>query len=322
MSERNQELADFLRRARSQVDHTRTGLPVDERVRRVPGLRREEVAQLARVSSDYYTRLEQGRPITPSAGIIDAIARALDLDDAGLTHLRHLIGGTDTIAQQRRTPRVQRPRHGLLQLMEALDSVPAMLLGRRTDVLATNQLARALLTDFDAMPAKGRNYARWMSLAPEARDLFTDWEMQARVVVENLRLEAGRNSHDPATQALVGELTIASSEFAAWWQEHRVFQRTHGDKRFHHPIVGDLTLQYETVTLPGDPDQTLFLYTAEAGTKHRDALNLLNSWAAIVHVHDSPGPSAKPSGRIDDVTNETGRETRPAAGPIANDKYS
>ncbi|PZE56986.1 hypothetical protein DEJ33_12745 [Curtobacterium sp. MCPF17_047] len=107
--------------------------------------------------------------------------------------------------------------------------------------------------------------------------------------MENLRLEAGRNSHDPATQALVGELTIASSEFAVWWQEHRVFQRTHGDKRFRHPIVGDLTLQYESVSLPGDPDQTLFLYTAEVGTEHREALDLLSSWAATAGVDGSRG---------------------------------
>lgn len=279
MSERNQELADFLRRARSSVDPARTGLPSDGRVRRVPGLRREEVAQLAQVSSDYYTRLEQGRPITPSAAIIDGIARALDLDDAGLEHLRHLVAASaTTVDGPRRATRVQRPRPGLLQLMESLDGMPAMLLGRRTDVLAINRLARALLTDFAALPAKDRNYAKWLFLAAEARDLLADWEQQARLVVENLRLDAGRNPGDPATQTLVGELTIASPEFAAWWQEHRVFQRTYGDKRFHHPLVGDLTLQYESLTMPGDPDQTLFLYTAEPGTTHSEALGLLASW--------------------------------------------
>lgn len=280
MAERNQELADFLRRARSQVDPERAGLPDDGRVRRVPGLRREEVAQLARVSSDYYTRLEQGRPITPSPGIVDAVAAALGLSDAGRDHLRHLIAtsGTGPRASRRRTTAVQRPRRALLQLMDALDGVPAMLLGRRTDVLASNALARALFVDFDAMPAKDRNYARWMFLAPEARELLVDWEQQARLATENLRLDAGRDPGDPATQALVGELTIASAEFAGWWQEHRVFRRTSGDKRFRHPVVGDLTLQYETLALPGDDDQALFLYSAEPGSVHAEALGLLASW--------------------------------------------
>jgi transcriptional regulator with XRE-family HTH domain len=276
----NQELADFLRRARGSVDPERTGLPPDGRVRRVPGLRREEVAQLAGVSTDYYTRLEQGRPIVPSPSVVDGIARALDLGEAAREHLHHLIAaGVKTHGPQVRPTRVQRPRHGVLQFMEALDGIPAMLLGRRTDVLATNALARALLADFDAMPAKDRNYARWMFMSPQARELLVDWDVQARVAVENLRLDAGREPDDAAMQALVGELTIASPEFAAWWQEHRVFQRTHGDKRFRHPIVGDLTLQYESLSLPGDGSQTLFTYTAEPGTASHDALALLASWS-------------------------------------------
>lgn len=278
MVERNQELADFLRRARANVDPERSGVPADGRIRRVPGLRREEVAQLARVSSDYYTRLEQGRPITPSPGIVDAIARALGLSEAGTEHLRHLIAAGRSGAPRRRPAAVQRPRRALLQLMEALAEVPAMLLGRRTDVLAANALARALLVDTDALPAKDRNYARWMFLSREARELLVDWDEQARLAVENLRLDAGRDPDDPATQALVGELVIASPEFATWWQEHRVFQRTSGDKRFRHPLVGELTLQYETLTLPGDDDQTLFLYSASPGTADAEALGLLASW--------------------------------------------
>jgi transcriptional regulator with XRE-family HTH domain len=294
MAERNQELADFLRRARAQVDPECSGLPADGRVRRVPGLRREEVARLAQVSSDYYTRLEQGRPIAPSPGVVEAVARALELSDAGTAHLRNLIGATEggrARARRRPTP-VQRPRRALLQLMDALDGVPAMLLGRRTDVLATNVLARALLADFDAMPARDRNYARWMFLDPGARTLLVDWRTQARLAVENLRLDAGRDPGDPATQALVGELAIASPDFADWWREHRVFQRTSGDKRFRHPVVGELILQYETVTSPGDDDQTLFLYSAEAGTAHADALRLLASWTAdSTHGDRTAGPS-------------------------------
>ncbi|HEY0215509.1 MAG TPA: helix-turn-helix transcriptional regulator [Cellulomonas sp.] len=276
MTDVNRELADFLRRARGQVDPRAAGLPADGRVRRVPGLRREEVALLAQVSTDYYTRLEQGRRIVPSASVVDSVARALDLDEAGRAHLVHLIGAAPRPA--RRTPFAQSARRGLHQLVDTLDDVPALLLGRRTDVLASNRLARALLTDFEALPAQDRSYARWMFLDPQARERLADWDAQARAVVENLRLDAGRDPDDPATQALVGALTIASPQFARWWEEHRVHQRTFGDKHFRHPVVGELTLQYETFTTPGDPDQALFLFTAEPGSPSRQALDLLASW--------------------------------------------
>lgn len=272
----NRELADFLRRARSQVDPERAGLPSDSRVRRVPGLRREEVARLAQVSTDYYTRLEQGRRITPSLAVVEAIARALGLDEAGRQHLFHLLGPTSP--RTGRPAPSQRARRGLLQLLEALHATPALLLGRRTDVLAANRLARALLADFEAMPPKARNYARWLFLEADAHERLVDWDAQARAVVENLRLDAGRNPDDPATQALVGELSIASPQFARWWEEHHVYQRTFGDKRFRHPVVGELTLQYETLVLPGDPDQALFLYTAEPQSQAAEALGLLTSW--------------------------------------------
>lgn len=272
----NRELADFLRRARSQVNPERAGLPADGRVRRVPGLRREEVARLAQVSTDYYTRLEQGRRITPSLAVVEAIARALELDQAGRQHLLHLISSTSP--QTGRPAPAQRARQGLHQLLDALHVTPALLLGRRTDVLAANRLARALLADFQAMPAKHRNYAHWLFSEADARERLVDWEVQARAVVENLRLDAGRNPDDPATQALVAELSIASPEFARWWKGHHVYQRTFGDKRFRHPIVGELTLQYETLMMPGDPDQTLFLYTAEPRSQAAETLGLLTSW--------------------------------------------
>ena len=286
----NRELADFLRRARSQVDPERSGLPADGRVRRVPGLRREEVARLAQVSTDYYTRLEQGRPITPSLGVVEAIARALELDQAGRQHLLHLISSTSP--QTRRPAPAQRARSGLHQLLDALHATPALLLGRRTDVLAANPLACALLADFPAMPAKHRNYARWLFSEADARERLVDWEVQARAVVENLRLDAGRNPDDPATRALVAELSSASPEFARWWQGHHVYQRTFGDKRFRHPIVGELTLQYETLLMPGDPDQTLFLYTAEPRSQAAETLGLLTSWTM---GDNSPTTSQQPA---------------------------
>jgi transcriptional regulator with XRE-family HTH domain len=274
---RNQELADFLRHARGAVDPARAGLPADRRVRRVPGLRREEVALLAGVSTDYYTRLEQGRRITPSAGVLDAIARALNLDATGRAHLGHLVGAPQA---RKRPASVQRVRPGLYQFLDSLQGSAAMILGRHTDVLATNHLGRVLIADFDAMRPRERNYARWMFLTAQARELFIDWDIQARTVVENLRLEIGNTPHDPTTLALVDELSEASEEFRSWWNEHRVYQRTHGSKHLRHPVVGELTVDYETFTMPGDSDQTLFVYTTEADSASRDAMNLLISWSA------------------------------------------
>ncbi len=226
----------------------------DSRVRRVPGLRREEVALLAGVSTDYYTRLEQGRRITPSPAVVEALGRALDLDEAGRAHLQDLFGLTAPSARgSRRPPAVQRLRPGLHQLIDALDGEPALVLGRRTDILAANRMARALFADFERKPRPERNYARWMFLDEAARDLFTDWEDQARTAVESLRLEVGRDPHDRATTELIAELRERSADFDRWWEQHRVHQRTHGSKRLRHPLVGDLTVAYETLTLPGTP---------------------------------------------------------------------
>ena len=277
MAERNQELADFLRRARAQSDPTRAGLPHDARVRRVRGLRREEVALLAGVSTDYYARLEQGRRIVPSPAVLEAIGRALDLDAAGRAHLEDLVGAAAT-THHPRSRAVQRVRPGLYQLLDALDGEPAMVLGRRTDVLATNRMARALFTDWELRRPAERNYARWMFLDGAARSLFVDWDVQARAAVESLRLDAGADPWDRATADLVAELRAGSAEFAQWWDEHRVYQRTHGSKRLRHPLVGDLAVEYETLTLPGDTDVALFVYTTEPDSPSRRALDVLASW--------------------------------------------
>ncbi|MEU2792588.1 helix-turn-helix transcriptional regulator [Streptomyces sp. NPDC007100] len=277
MANNSRELGDFLRKARSQVDPEQAGLPPDSRVRRVPGLRREEVARLAGVSADYYARLEQGRPIAPSPGVVAALCRALGLDEAGRTYLHTLLGVT--AAPSRRHGRsAQRLRPGLHQLIDALDGEPVLVLGRRSDVLAANRMAKALFTDFDQIPVRHRNYARWMFLSEEPRSLFVDWEDQARAAVESLRLEAGRDADDQATNDLIAELRGKSTEFDHWWEEHRVHQRTHGSKRLHHALVGELTVEYETLTLPGDPDKTVFVYTAEPGSSSRQALDLLAMW--------------------------------------------
>ena len=257
----------------------------------MPGLRREEVALLARVSTDYYTRLEQGRPITPSPGVLDAIAEALGLDAAGRAHLQDLVGGAPGRGR-RHPPTVQRVRAGLHQFLDAFSGQPAFILGRRTDVLASNRMARVLLTDFDQLRPKERNYARWMFLSKEARDLFLDWDVQARAVVENLRLDLGSDPDDRAAEELVADLSRSSPEFAQVWAEHRVHQRTYGVKRLRHPVVGELTVNYETLVFPENPGQTLFVYTTQAGTASRQAMNLLASWALTDATDSRPGTNA------------------------------
>lgn len=278
MSDPFRELGEFLRRARAARDPQETDLLPDDRVRRVPGLRREEVALLAGVSTDYYTRLEQGRHIVPSVQVLDALGRALGLDDAGTRYL-HVLAAAAGAPSARSRPVVQRVRPGLRQLLDSLVSQPGLVLGHRTEILASNALARALFADFEAMPARERNYARWMLLDEQARRLFVDWEDQARNAVEALRLDAAADRHDQGMQALVGELSLASAEFRRWWSEHRVHQRTHGTKRLHHPVVGALEVQFETLTLPGDTRQVLYVYSTEPGSPSAQALALLADWS-------------------------------------------
>ena len=281
MAETNEELADFLRRARASREPSLTALPHDGRTRRVPGLRREEVAVLAGISTDYYTRLEQGRRILPSPSVLSAVSRALGLDGAASAHLLHLVGAS-AAPRERTVPVVQRVRPGLRQVLDAMDGQPALVLGRRTEVLASNALARALFADFEAMRPRERGYVRWMLLSPEARALFEDWPVQARSAVESLRFDAGQHPDDPALDDLVQDLSARSEDFRRWWSEHHVHQRSHGSKRLRHPLVGSLTVDYETLTLPGDADQSVFVYTTPAGSPSRQALDLLASWTQTV----------------------------------------
>ncbi|WP_291037246.1 helix-turn-helix transcriptional regulator [Herbiconiux sp.] len=281
MTDPHRELGEFLRRARARRNPETTGLLPDGRIRRVPGLRREEVAVLAGVSTDYYTRLEQGRSVTPSTQVVEALIRALDLDTAGENYLRTLIS-TAGAPVSRSRPSVQRVRPGLHRLLDSFSTQPALILGRRTDILASNALARALFADFESMPARSRNYARWLLLDDDARTLFRDWEEQARNAVEALRLDAALTPDDKGTQQLVGELSGASGEFRQWWSAHRVHQRTHGTKRLNHPLVGELDVHFETLTLPGDTSQTLYIYTTEPGSASEQSLSLLASWAGSV----------------------------------------
>ncbi|WTP62933.1 helix-turn-helix transcriptional regulator [Streptomyces phaeochromogenes] len=277
--ERNEGLGDFLRARRAALDPQQFGIR-DAAPRRVPGLRREELAALAGVSVDYYTRLEQGRPITPSEAVLDALADALQLDPAERSYLHAVARRPAT--SRRRTPRtVQKVRPGVHALLARLGDTPAFVLGRRTDILASNRMARALLADFGAMPAGDRNAVRWVILDEAARSLFAqDWEKAASMFVGTLRMDAARHPDDTRTAELVGELSMKSDRFLRWWAGQKVVEPSHGTKTLHHPIAGRLTLRTEALTFPGDPDQTLFTFLADPGSPSDEALTVLSAWAA------------------------------------------
>jgi transcriptional regulator with XRE-family HTH domain len=273
--DKRQELGEFLKSRRARLRPDDLDVPSFGR-RRVPGLRREELAQLAGVSVDYYVRLEQGRAGQPSEGVLDALGRALRLDDTEWAHL-HDLGRP--VRRRRREPPPERVRSEVRRLMGALDSTssPAMVIGRRADVLAWNETAAALVADWGTLPPEQRNAARHVFLDEGARELYPDWEEGARATVAYLRLAAGRHPDDPALAELIGELSMNSEEFRRWWPRHDVQEKTHGMKRFMHPIVGPLTLAYESLALAGDDDQTLVVYTAEPGSGSETALRLLRA---------------------------------------------
>ncbi|MEU6345866.1 helix-turn-helix transcriptional regulator [Streptomyces sp. NPDC046977] len=289
--DRNEGLGDFLRARRAAMDPERLGLH-DAAPRRVPGLRREELAALAGVSVDYYTRLEQGRPITPSESVLDALANAFQLDPAERSYL-HAVARPQAAGTVRRAPRaVQKVRPGIHALLARLEDTPALVLGRRTDILVSNRMGRALLADFDAMPARDRNATRWMVLDETARSLFGDrWEKVASEFVGTLRMDAARHPDDPRTAELVGELSMKSERFRRWWAAQKVVRFSHHTKYLHHPVVGPLTLRTEALAFPGDPDQTLLTFLADPGSRSDEALTVLASWAAGRSGADGGAPA-------------------------------
>ena len=284
-------MAEFLRSARSRLTPQEAGLDdPGMRRRRVPGLRREELARLAGVSVDYYTRLEQGRSRSASAEVLDALATALRLDDAERSHLHVLARPRPA---RRRRPRPQRVHPATWDMLDALEETcrPGFVLGRRLDVLAHNRLAGRLITDFRALPAAERNQARFVFLDPHARELYRDWARVAADTAAMLRLDAGRHPDDPALSALVGELSIRSEEFRRFWSDNKVHRRTTGTKDYHHPLVGDLTVTYQALTPGDDPDQTLFVYGTEPGSPSETSLRLLTRWDTTGDVPPCPSPS-------------------------------
>ncbi len=282
------QLGEFLRARRSRLSPSDLGLPSADDRRRVPGLRREEVALLAGVSASYYARLEQGTSFHASAEVLDALARALELDEGERRHLHDL-------ADRRRLGRPDRPTAervapALAQLLLALDGVPALVLGRRLDILAWNPLGHALIADHLDVgrvdrPAERPNSAVLAFLDPRARTLYADWSGKARAVVSQLRLVAGRHPDDALFAALIGELTIRSPEFALLWADHAVGSCDGSTYTLDHPLVGSITVNQQTLQ-PSGADQSLVTFTVDADTASEAALRLLR--------HRTP-PSMVPS---------------------------
>lgn len=280
------ELGEFLRSRRARLSPDDLQVPATDTARRVPGLRREEVALLAGVSVDYYIRLERGRTRGVSENVLEAVARALQLSTTERNHLFDLAKPELRRSAGRRLP-PQKLRPGLRRLLELVNA-PAVIQGRRMDVLAHNRLFGALYTDFAALPARERNVARFVFLDGRAESLFTEWEKAAIDTVASLRRYSARCPEDPQLAQLVGELSVHSAVFRRAWASHDVKVYTTGKKRFHHPLAGDLELTYESLVLPDDPDQTLVTYHADEGSRSQEGLDLLHSWS----LQTTPRPSS------------------------------
>lgn len=272
--DRDNLLGRFLRARRELISPEDVDLPPGTR-RRVAGLRREEVAMLAGVSADYYVRLEQGRERHPSAQVVDALARALGLDDDAVAHLHQL---ASPAVRRRRAPRQERVSPNLLRLMAGWSHTPAVVLGRRLTVLAHNALGGALY----AGHTYSADLVRLVFLDPDAREFYPDWERAAANTVAGLRAGAGPDVDDPALVELVGELSLKSESFRRLWARHDIRRKTHETKRFHHRLVGELTLHYESLTVNSAPGQQLVVYQAEPGSPSEQALALLGSLTAEV----------------------------------------
>lgn len=262
----------------------------------MPGLRREEVALLAGVSVDYYTRLERGNLAGVSDSVLEAVCRALELDEAERAHLLALARAANERPQvRRRGSATQRVRPGVQRILDAMVGAPAWVRNGRMDFLAANRLGYALYAELFDDPVRPANNARFTFLDPRAKRFYAGWDKSANDVVAALRAEAGRDPFDKGLTDLVGELSTRSEDFRTRWARHDVRLHRTGTKKLQHPVVGDLDLSYEAMELPGDPGLTMFVYTAEPGSSSEDALRLLASWSATAdlpegahqHVHDA-----------------------------------
>ncbi|MEU3183825.1 helix-turn-helix transcriptional regulator [Streptomyces sp. NPDC006923] len=295
-------LGNFLRTRRARITPQDAGLPPSMGIRRVPGLRREEVALLAGVSAEYYERLERGRTKNASASVLDSVARVLRLNAAERDHLYALAAPTGS---KRPRTAATRLRPGLRRALDLVTDVPALVLGPRQDLIAINDLGAAFYAGLDLLPPGQRNMLRYLFTVDAARELYDDWAATARTVVAELRRYAGTHPHDPKLADLVGDLAVRDRDFRCWWAEHDVYLRDHGSKRYHHPVVGDLELGYEAMKPVGEPDLTFGTHTVEAHSPSAEALALLSSWSNPPRPYrtvDTPEPTAPKSSPTDPDT--------------------
>ena len=277
-----EEIREFLTSRRGRITPEQAGL-ASYGSRRVPGLRREEVAVLAGVSAPYYTRLERGDMSGVSESVLEALARALELDDAERAHLFDLARAAQpTPVRPRRRHAKQRVRPEVQWTLDAITGGAAFVSNERLDLLAENELGRALFSELYAAPARPVNTARFVFLDPRAEATYGDWDRVATESVAILRSAAGRDPYNRDLSDLVGELATQSEEFRTRWAAHDVRFHNTGVKHFNHPVVGELHLSYNRLDLAADPGLTIFTYTAEPGSHSEEALKLLGSWAATV----------------------------------------
>jgi transcriptional regulator with XRE-family HTH domain len=296
------EIRDFLTSRRGRITPEDAGLKVFG-PRRVPGLRREEVATLAGLSVDYYNRLERGNLAGASDGVLDALADALRLDAAERAHLLDLARASRPTSPARRRSPTHTLRPSIQWTLDAMTGSPAFAENGRLDALGANRLGRALYPAVFGQARQPGNWARFVFFHPEARDFYADWDRAAKDCVALLRLEAGRSPHDRELSDLVGELATKSQEFRGLWAAHNVRLHTKGTKRFNHPIVGELELSYDRFEVSADPGLMIVAYTAEPGSRSAEALRLLGSWAATEDEARRPAPR-------DPEAREVGQEGR------------
>src|SRR6476659_6914487 len=272
------EVRDFLSSRRARITPEQAGLPLYGTNRRVAGLRREEVALLAGVSTDYYTRLERGNLTGASESVLEALAAALQLDESERTHLFDLARAANASGRQRRSASKQHLRPGVQRILDSIDA-PAYVRNSRLDLLGVNRLGRALLSDLYTHDMSRPNLARYLFLDARSQDFYVEWAAVAKDVVAALRIEAGRNAYDRGLTDLIGELSTRSEEFRTWWASHHVRLHRTSTKQMHHPVAGDLELTGEALDLPGDAGLTIITYTVEPATSSAQALQFLSSWA-------------------------------------------
>ena len=291
MSGRNEvrgEIRQFLTTRRAKITPELSGLPQYGGRRRVAGLRREEVALLAGISIEYYTRLERGDTRGVSESVLDALARALQLDDVERAHLHDLIRTANTTRPARRRPTRERVRPSVQRILDTITGTAAFVRNGRLDILSANPLGYALYSPAFLDPARPVNLARFIFLDRESTRFYGDWDGIAHAAVGSLRSEAGRDPYDPALTGLIGELSTRSPEFRTRWAAHDVKYYRSGAQPFRHPIVGELTLNYDALEIPADPGLTIIAYTAEAESSAQQALDQLASWATTRDERPAP----------------------------------